>query len=163
MRKIPFAGIELTSQRVRGLRGTSELPGRPHPGHYIILLTQCYYYYNRGTRLNAMKRFCLCSLRSHLNDLTFFPPEWGVLRRSTVDAFIFFFKQRKTHFHNSICSEAVQGQRPKSASMSYLVLGLASGFSIGESKTIVGCTIHSRIETRVETYRWTVHFYTNAM
>ena len=29
MRKIPFAGVELTSQRVRGLRGTSELPGRP--------------------------------------------------------------------------------------------------------------------------------------
>ena len=29
MRKIPFAGIELTSQRVRGLRGTSEPPGRP--------------------------------------------------------------------------------------------------------------------------------------
>ena len=29
MRKIPFAGIELMSQRVRGLRGTSELPGRP--------------------------------------------------------------------------------------------------------------------------------------
>ena len=29
MRKIPFAGIELTSPRVRGLRGTSELPGRP--------------------------------------------------------------------------------------------------------------------------------------
>ena len=29
MRKIPFAGIELTSQRVRGLRGTYELPGRP--------------------------------------------------------------------------------------------------------------------------------------
>ena len=29
MRKIPFAGIELTSQRVRGLRGTSELPERP--------------------------------------------------------------------------------------------------------------------------------------
>ena len=27
--KIPFGGIELTSQRVRGLRGTSELPGRP--------------------------------------------------------------------------------------------------------------------------------------
>ena len=32
MRKIPFAGIELTSQRVRGLRGTSELPGRPASG-----------------------------------------------------------------------------------------------------------------------------------
>ena len=29
VRKIPFAGIELTSQRVRGLRGASELPGRP--------------------------------------------------------------------------------------------------------------------------------------
>ena len=29
VRKIPFAGIELKSQRVRGLRGTSELPGRP--------------------------------------------------------------------------------------------------------------------------------------
>ena len=28
MRKIPLAGIELTSQRVRGLRGTSELPGQ---------------------------------------------------------------------------------------------------------------------------------------
>ena len=28
-RKIPFAEFELTSQRVRGLRGTSELPGRP--------------------------------------------------------------------------------------------------------------------------------------
>ena len=26
----------------------------------IILLTQCYYY--RETRLNAMKRFCICSL-----------------------------------------------------------------------------------------------------
>ena len=29
VRKIPLAGVELTSQRVRGLRGTSELPGRP--------------------------------------------------------------------------------------------------------------------------------------
>ena len=26
----------------------------------IILLTRCYYH--RGTRLNAMKRFCICSL-----------------------------------------------------------------------------------------------------
>ena len=32
VRKIPFAGIELTSQRVRGLRGTSEPPGRPASG-----------------------------------------------------------------------------------------------------------------------------------
>ena len=27
----------------------------------IILLTHCYYYH-RGTRLNAMKGFCICSL-----------------------------------------------------------------------------------------------------
>ena len=40
----------------------------------IILLTQCYFH--RGTRLNAMKRFCICSL-SH-----FPPPDWGMLRRS---------------------------------------------------------------------------------
>ena len=32
--------------------------------------------------LNAMKRFCLCSLRSHLNVLIFFPPDRGMLRRS---------------------------------------------------------------------------------
>ena len=37
----------------------------------IILLTQCHY--RRGTHLNAMKRFDLCSLRSHLNVLTFSP------------------------------------------------------------------------------------------
>ena len=36
MRKILFAGIELTSQRVRGLQGTSELPGRPACIHPII-------------------------------------------------------------------------------------------------------------------------------
>ena len=36
VRKILFDGIELTSQRVKGLRGTSELPGRP--AHVIILL-----------------------------------------------------------------------------------------------------------------------------
>ena len=35
MRKIPFAGVELTSQRVRGLRGSSELPGRP--AQYVFL------------------------------------------------------------------------------------------------------------------------------
>ena len=38
MRKIPFAGVELTSQRVRGLRGTSELPGRPAVG-YMLMIT----------------------------------------------------------------------------------------------------------------------------
>ena len=46
----------------------------------IILLTQCYYH--RRTRLNAMKRFCIFSYWSHLNILTFFPPDWGMLRRS---------------------------------------------------------------------------------
>ena len=40
----------------------------------IILLTQCYY--PRGTRLNTMKRFCLCSLCFHLNVLTS-PPLTG--------------------------------------------------------------------------------------
>ena len=38
MRKIPFAGIELTSQRVRGLRGTSELPGRPAMQYSTIIV-----------------------------------------------------------------------------------------------------------------------------
>ena len=37
----------------------------------IILLTQ--WDHHRGTRLNAMKRFCICSLESHLNVLTFSP------------------------------------------------------------------------------------------
>ena len=38
VRKIPFAGIELTSQRVSGLRGTSELPGRPVPIYICICI-----------------------------------------------------------------------------------------------------------------------------
>ena len=46
----------------------------------IILLTQCYDH--RGTRLNVMKRFCMCSLISHLNVLAFPPPDSGMLRRS---------------------------------------------------------------------------------
>ena len=42
MRKIPFAGIELTSQRVRGLRGTSELPGRPaYPVINVVVNPVC--------------------------------------------------------------------------------------------------------------------------
>ena len=41
----------------------------------IMLLTQCYYH--RGTRLNAMKRFCICSLCSNLNVLTSPPPLTG--------------------------------------------------------------------------------------
>ena len=56
----------------------------------IILLPQCYYH--RGTRLNAMKRFCIfCSLRSHVNVLTFFPLTGGC--SEGLGAFIFFFKQ----------------------------------------------------------------------
>ena len=50
----------------------------------IILLTQYYYLYHRGTRLNAMKKFCLCSL-SHLNVLTFFPLTGGC--SAGLDAF----------------------------------------------------------------------------
>ena len=46
----------------------------------IVLLTQCYLH--RGTCLNAMKRFCICSLWSHLNVLTFSPHNRGMLRRS---------------------------------------------------------------------------------
>ena len=40
VRKIPFAGIELTSQRVRGLRGISELPGRGDrwERHFVIFI-----------------------------------------------------------------------------------------------------------------------------
>ena len=42
----------------------------------IILLAQCYYH--RGTRLNAMKTFfCIRSLLSHLNVLTFSPLTGG--------------------------------------------------------------------------------------
>ena len=54
----------------------------------IILLTQCYYH--RGTLLNAMKRFCICSLWSHLNILTFSPLTGGCSAR--LGAFWCFFK-----------------------------------------------------------------------
>ena len=57
----------------------------------IILLTQCYHH--RGTRLNAMKRFCLCSL-SHPNVLTFiFPFDWGMLRRSRCVQMFLYARQ----------------------------------------------------------------------
>ena len=59
----PCMAINVSLQYNGGL-----LPG-------IILLPQCYYH--RGTRLNAMKRFCICSLRSHLNVLTFSPLTGG--------------------------------------------------------------------------------------
>ena len=73
----PCMAINVSVQYNGGL-----LPG-------IILLPQCYYH--RGTRLNAMKRFCICSLRSHLNVLTFFPLTGGC--SEGLGAFIFFFKQ----------------------------------------------------------------------
>ena len=57
----------------------------------MILLTQCYHHWR--TRLNAMKRFCLCSLSSHLNVLTFSPLSGGC--SEGLDAFRFFFKQPK--------------------------------------------------------------------
>ena len=41
----------------------------------IILSTLCYHH--RGTRLNAIKNFCRCSLFSHLNVLTIFPRHGG--------------------------------------------------------------------------------------
>ena len=49
----PCMAINVSVQYNRGL-----LPD-------IILLAQ--YYYNRETQLNAIKRFCICSLGSHLN------------------------------------------------------------------------------------------------
>ena len=60
-----------------------------------ILLTQCYDH--RGTRLNAMKRFCIKFAvynQSHLNVLTFPPPDWGMLRRSRC--VLIFLKKMRT-------------------------------------------------------------------
>ena len=56
----------------------------------IILLTQCHYH--RGTRLNAMKKFCFrCLLWSHLSVLIFFPL-CGNKCSEGLNAFRFFFK-----------------------------------------------------------------------
>ena len=63
-----------------------------HNGGFLpgtILFTQCYYH--GGTRLNAMKRFCICSLRSHLNTLTFFPLTGGC--SEGLEAFGFFLNR----------------------------------------------------------------------
>ena len=46
----------------------------------IILLTQCYYH--RGTRLNAMKRFCILQPMIPPKRFDIFPFDWGMLRRS---------------------------------------------------------------------------------
>ena len=62
----------------------------------IILLTRCYDH--RGARLNAMKRFCICSLLwSHVNVLTFSPLTGGC--SEGLDAFRFFFK----HYYLLLC------------------------------------------------------------
>ena len=47
---LPCMAINVSVQQNSGF-----LPG-------IMLLTRCYYEYHRGTRLNAVKRFCICSL-----------------------------------------------------------------------------------------------------
>ena len=55
----------------------------------ILLLTQCYYH--RGTRLNAMKRVCLCSqpmIPPRRFDI--FPSDWGILKRSRCVLCVFF-------------------------------------------------------------------------
>ena len=65
MRKIPFAGIELTSQRVRGLRGTSELPGRPantEPLHGILVR-------EKSIRRNKRLQIRSLQLRKPLHDI----------------------------------------------------------------------------------------------
>ena len=62
----------------------------------IILLTQ--YYYHRGTGLNAMKRFFICSFRSHLTKRfdVFSPLTGGCSRRSR--RVMIFFKNRRGLF-----------------------------------------------------------------
>ena len=42
-----------------------------------------------GNSINALKIFCICSLCSHLNALTMFPPVWDMLRRfKNVQSFL---------------------------------------------------------------------------
>ena len=79
----------------------------------IILLTQCYFH--RGTRLNAMKSFCICSLWSHLNVLTFPPPNWGMLRRSRC-VLIFSLNNSTQRFFSR------EKQQPSPGKFSLLVL-----------------------------------------
>ena len=60
VRKILFAGIELTSQRVRGLRGTSELPGRPATHYNIYVYIYIYIYiilFKRGMSIVSVCTF----------------------------------------------------------------------------------------------------------
>ena len=66
--RFPFCYTELGVEVARA-RHFEQYNGRFLPD--IVLLTLSYYY--RGTRLNAMKSFCLCSLCSYQNILTIFP------------------------------------------------------------------------------------------
>ena len=66
----------------------------------IILFTQCHFHW--GIRLNAMKRFCLCSLRCHLNVLTFFPLTEGC--SESLDESRFFFLTNITPEENNTTS-----------------------------------------------------------
>ena len=55
---------------------TNNVVSVQHNGRFLpgILLTQCYYH--QGTRLDAIKRFCIASYDPHLNVMTF-PPLAG--------------------------------------------------------------------------------------
>ena len=68
----------------------------------MILLTVSYYH--RGTRLNAMERFCLGSLCSHPNVLACPPPCLGVLKRfRCVQTFLYTYHREQTQL-NAIMS-----------------------------------------------------------
>ena len=76
----------------------------------IILLTQCYYH--RGTRLNAMKRFCIYFQLLLIPPKRFdiFPPRLGC--PEGLGAFRFFFKHTSNHFnHNDPGSRRSRRQR----------------------------------------------------
>ena len=78
----------------------------------IILLTQCYNHW--GTRLNAMKRFCICSLFFHLcrgcsegldADQNF------ILTTQSLGAFNFSLKHRKKKVTDQANSRCLRGVR----------------------------------------------------
>ena len=80
MRKIPFAGIELTSQRVRRLRGTSEVPGRPvsDQSFYSTLFTYPESYTHTSSLTVGVKRL----LVPNYDSTTFF---WEVIVKSSEE------------------------------------------------------------------------------
>ena len=76
-----------------------------------ILLNHCYYHRGR-TRLNAMKRFCICSLCFHLNVLAFFLLTGGC--SEGLDAFRFLFKRYNIYigFYIHLTSVHVEPAQP---------------------------------------------------